>query len=676
MNKLKTILKSNYLYYYLITIFLLVVSLNLYFIFILLVIYLIVFKKRYNHKIMFSVLVFIILFFSFYKKIETKDYINDNYTITDYTKYENSNKYTIKKGMFKYIFYSNSEYEIGSKIKIKGDITPFDKYYTPGAFDRNKYYRSVGIYGEVKNFKIESLNKKNYLYSIQSLVKDPLLKVFLGSEKLDEENNTINNLNIYYLISLSGIHIYFILAIIDKVLFNFNVEMKKQDLIKLVVVILFLAFSGFKTTILRITIYQVLKFLKRHYYGNITNFTLMNLSFFLVIFIRPYLMMNLSYLITYLIVNSILLFSELINSNSLIKRQIKTNFLVSLVTLPFFSKINLLSIILNPLYYFLIINIMFPLSIINNFIKLTFINKLNVSIFNFINITNITKYNLTLFKLSSLLISLYLVFLILIIVTRNKKRLISLILLILVIVTPGFKRYIKEDRLYFLDVGQGDSSVYITSDLVIVVDAFRNVKTFLEHEGIRKIDYLIISHNHLDHMMEFDSLINSFDVKNIVVSTYSDYQLSNKINLIKAKSGTTINDTKVSLYFYGPIKDYLNENNNSLVFKLTTNDFSVLYTGDIETLAENDLVDKYQNELNANYLKVSHHGSKTSSTFSFIESINPNHAIISVGRNNSYGFPSTETLETFNNLNINILRTDLLGTIVVKKDNQIIEYKK
>lgn len=634
------------------------------------------FKRRYHHKVMFVILLLFLLFFSLYKGLKANDYITDKFLVTEVKNFENNNRYTIKKGLKSYIFYSDDLYKVGNKLFVKGEVKGFEKYYTPGSFDRNKYYRSNGIFGEVISYEITDLNKNSLIYSFQNLIKDPLLKVFLGIEKLEDEHNYFSSLNIYHLISLSGIHVYLLLTITAKIMFYFNIEMKKQDIIKLLIVISLLLVSGFKTTMIRICIYQLLKYFKRHYYGNVTNFTLLNLSFLMVILIRPYLMMNLSYLVTYLIIISISLFRELISSSNLFIQQIKTSFLVNLVSMPFYSKVNLLSILLSPIYYLLIVNVMFPLSIINNIISFPLINKINSLIFKTVKVTNIEVYSLNLFKLSKYLVLAYLLILGLVLISKHKKRFLSVILLMLILITPGFKRYISGERFYFLDVGQGDSSVYLSNDLVIVADAFRNVKTFLEYEGVRKIDYLIITHNHQDHMMELDSLITNFKVVNIVVSPHVNLDLKTNINIIEASSNTIIKERDLLIKFYGPIKDYYNDNNNSLVFKIETLSKSVLYTGDIEKKAERDLVNMYGNELKSDYLMVSHHGSNTSSLKEFVLRVDPLQAIISLGRNNYYGFPSFETTETFNDLNINVLRTDLLGTIMINNYNQIIKYKK
>lgn len=119
-------------------------------------------------------------------------------------------------------------------------------------------------------------------------------------------------------------------------------------------------------------------------------------------------------------------------------------------------------------------------------------------------------------------------------------------------------------------------------------------------------------------------------------------------------------------------------NNNSLVCKLIYKNFSMLFTGDIEEIAEKAILSKYINKtelLNADILKVAHHGSKTSSIKEFISAVNPKYAVIGVGKDNKFGHPSEKTLETLNDKNVKIYRTDISGEIVIITDGDSVKVK-
>ena len=159
-----------------------------------------------------------------------------------------------------------------------------------------------------------------------------------------------------------------------------------------------------------------------------------------------------------------------------------------------------------------------------------------------------------------------------------------------------------------------------------------------------------------------------------------------KIKVVQVKAGDKIQideNTSISVLF--PTENLINENilnNNSLVAKFTyamdeTKEFSMLLTGDIEEIAEDEIVNIYRNtnELQANILKIAHHGSKTSTTQDFLNLVKPQIALIGVGENNSFGHPNKVTLDKLNNLGTKIFRTDLSGEITItvtkKRDYKI-----
>lgn len=158
---------------------------------------------------------------------------------------------------------------------------------------------------------------------------------------------------------------------------------------------------------------------------------------------------------------------------------------------------------------------------------------------------------------------------------------------------------------------------------------------------------------------EFQRIVKSKKVKVTIVET------GNKIAIEKG------------LYFYvlWPSEtDMISNNainNNSLVCKLIYNNFSMIFTGDIEEIAEKAILSKYVNNqeiLNADILKVAHHGSKTSSIKEFINVVNPKYAVIGVGKDNKFGHPSEKTIENLNSKKVKIYRTDISGEIVIITD--------
>ncbi len=156
-----------------------------------------------------------------------------------------------------------------------------------------------------------------------------------------------------------------------------------------------------------------------------------------------------------------------------------------------------------------------------------------------------------------------------------------------------------------------------------------------------------------------------------------------KVNAHVVEAGNKI-QIETNLYFYVLWPTSTNMisdnaiNNNSLVCKLVYKNFSMLFTGDIEEIAEKVILSKYVNKqevLNADILKVAHHGSKTSSIKEFINAVNPKYAVIGVGKDNKFGHPSEKTLETLNDKNVKIYRTDISGEIMIIIDGDSVKVK-
>lgn len=234
-------------------------------------------------------------------------------------------------------------------------------------------------------------------------------------------------------------------------------------------------------------------------------------------------------------------------------------------------------------------------------------------------------------------------------------------------------------------LGNGDCTVIKTpQNKIIVIDTGEQenvIAKYLLDKKIKKVDYLIISHFDSDHCKSAIEIIEKLKVKQIVIGKQAklskefenliDMAKENKINIQIVKAGDTLKlDKYTSFKILWPDRNLLQDNplnNNSIVAKLEYKSFSMLFTGDIEALAEKQIVSKYKkDELQANILKVAHHGSKTSSINEFVEKVRPQISVIGVGENNKFGHPNLQTLETLKSYGSKVYRTDLGGEITIR----------
>lgn len=237
-------------------------------------------------------------------------------------------------------------------------------------------------------------------------------------------------------------------------------------------------------------------------------------------------------------------------------------------------------------------------------------------------------------------------------------------------------------RVNYIDVGQGDSIfIQLPNKETMLIDAGEayeadNVINYLNNLGIKKIDYVVGTHPHTDHIGGLEEVINTFDVGSIYMpkvssnsKTFEDLltTISNKGLKVKtAKSGVVVlSEDNLKLEFIAPNSDnYSNLNNYSAVLKLTYLDNTFLFMGDAETLSEDEIT----SDVDADVIKVGHHGSDSSSSVEFVKKVNPEYAIIMVGEGNSYNHPYQSIIDRYESVGAKVLRTDLDGNIVCGSD--------
>lgn len=243
----------------------------------------------------------------------------------------------------------------------------------------------------------------------------------------------------------------------------------------------------------------------------------------------------------------------------------------------------------------------------------------------------------------------------------------------------------EEIIIHYLDVGQADSIfIELPNNETMLIDAgdAKSKKTILNYIkalGYNNIDYVVATHPHADHIGSMNNVLKTFSINHIYMpkKTHNTKMFETMLNTIKnnnipctfASLGTTIVEKyDLIIEVLSPISaTYTNLNNYSLVVKIDYGESEFLFTGDAETLVEQELLTN-NIDVDSDVLKVGHHGSSTSSSKEFIEAVSPSIAVISCGRDNKYGFPHKETLQTLKDNKVTIYRTDQLGTIIIKAD--------
>ncbi len=305
---------------------------------------------------------------------------------------------------------------------------------------------------------------------------------------------------------------------------------------------------------------------------------------------------------------------------------------------------------------------------------------------------------------------------------KNKKLIYMLIVLVIAVITSvgsslGWWGEFSEDpgntlgnftqsnhrndknndfSVHFIDVGQGDCTLVLSNNMAMLIDAGENghetdVINYLRSMKIDKLDYIIATHQHSDHIGGIPEVLEEFDADNIIMprltkeqtptnSTYKSFltALQNSdARIISAKPGLKYQLGDAEFEILGPVTDDCEDiNSMSAVTKITYGNNSFLVTGDAEKDEELEIVENGA-DLDCDVLRVGHHGSSTSSSREFLEAITPEICVISCGANNDYGHPHDKALKRISYQTDEVFRTDICGSIVMTSDgeNIVISYE-
>lgn len=649
-------------------------------------------QSKHLIKIITIIIFIITLLYTNYYPFKSKYTKDDKEFIGIVTKYEvKEDKITIEiKAKEKILItykYQDKEFNnlsYGDKIKVKGTLITPSKNTNQNTFNYQKYLYHKKIYYLVEATSINKIaNNHNYLYTIKNTLYQKIDKLkssnyiktllFCDNTLSKEIKESYRTNGISHLFSVSGMHINFFVSIIylylNKITYNKRIKYLITNIFIITYLILFPSSSLLRSAVMSI-LYSINYLLKL----KIKKMDILLLTLGVSLLINPFIIYDLGYIYSYTITFFLVLSSSTLKKKNKINKIIYISLLSFLVSIPITIynsyEINIISILLNIILVPIISIIILPLTILTyifpilDSILYSFTNTLE-TISLFISKINITKIIFP--KPSLLIIVLY--YIIFLLSYQNKKYFyLNIILFIIIYIFP----YLNSNfEVVMFEVGEADCHLikYPYNKNTILIDTGKNeykikneVIPYLKSIGIKKIDYLIITHGDEDHIGGSITLINNFQVKNVILNkgTFTDLEKELIKNLNKKKITYQININKINLsnhtiYLLNNTK-YNNENDNSIITYFTYQKYKFLYMGDASITTEDNLLENY-NLNNISILKVGHHGSNTSSSKDFISQINPSISLISVGENNIYHHPNKEVI---NNLSKSrIYRTDI-----------------
>ena len=534
----------------------------------------------------------------------------------------------------------------------------------------------------------------------------------------EEVLQSYRTLGILHLFSISGFHITYLVQLIRKLLLKLGVTHESTDRVILVVLPIYGLFAGLGVGVFRATVQTIILLGSRQIKRPVDSFNAWSITMLLALFINPYLIFQMSFQMSYVLSGLFILLSkqDWIQKLSALKSTILFSTLASLVSIPIltyhFYEIPWITIFANLLFVPIFSTFLFPSILflfmssffIRNYAFFPFLEKLLLSIIEWLErvmcfLTNQFNFSLITGRLPLLIIVLLSMNIFIVIRRIEMKKRPNLISVGLIFSCLFYHQLSPVGYVLMLDIGQGDSILIkepITGKVSMIdtggVFKWAKDEEWKESEtafsvaqeitvpalksfGISKIDRLYITHADADHSGEIETLASEIPIQEIVAthSTFNQSLIYEQIVPFENMNRILVDPPEIlslptqnTLALYPLSKQYKENNNNqSLVLYVTLGDDKWLFTGDIEGDAERNLLQEYSG-LSVDYLKVSHHGSQTSTSETFLRQMKPKHALISVGLNNRYGHPHSEVIQRLEDSEATIYRTDEMGAIQVQ----------
>lgn len=600
----------------------------------------------------------------------------------------------------------------GTKLKIKGVIKEVYGERIPYGFNEIKYLKYQSIYRKIKITDYQILSKLITIYTLNEMINDYYDQHFEGNassylkalvmgnkNNLDEEDSKrIGILGISHLFVVSGLHVGLLILIFQKILSFLKVRDQYQTMITFSFLMIYLLITAFLLAVVRVLVGEILKRINQKYGLNLDSLDLLSINFMLVAFFLPLAPFQFAFILTYLTTFSITVARLIFLKYQVnVLQSLAISVVTFLITFPVIvnisGKINFLSIIYNLFYIPLVSLVILPLSLIVSF--LPFLGGFYLAIINGFSASLNLLSRITVFQISfpapNILIFLLYYSLIYFILKKWEQGLrvekVLLILFLFLFFYHQARSFYPLDEVTFLDLREGDATFigqrFNQVNIIIDTGEVNNLDlfSFLRGKGINTIHYLIVTHGDTDHSGQALELIKQFRVHNLILNAYDIndnikalIQKAGKTKVTRLKAGDEllIND-EIKFKVISPGRDYQDVNDNSLVMIGELFGATYLFTGDISSQVEKDLVSAFN--IKIDILKVAHHGSNTSSSETFISRINAKIAIIMSGSHNTFGFPHLKVMNRLKEQINLVLSTSEHYTITIYKRPSCLKVK-
>lgn len=622
------------------------------------------------------------------------------------------------------------------EFRVTGSFQSVEIPSHPYAFNMEQYLRMYGASGIYQVEKIFSYNinksfisrlltqRKNVQQHIRETFPASLIPeaeaLLIGDRSGMSEEDAANykKLGITHLFAISGLHVGLLVFIVRECLLRLKLRRENVDLLLIILLPLYAIIAGGAPSVWRAVIVTILVLLTIYGRLPIKLDSALAISAIGFILYKPYVIFQPGFQLSYLAALSLILSSKILSRQT---SKLKLSFLVTMISqlslypilLLHFYELSLSSFLVNLLYVPLYSIVILPMNLLLLLFTSVAMPIAQCLFFLYVPFRALIDQGTAWLsaipyqlwnpgKPASFALVLAVIGVVCFFIFYEEQQ--KVIRYLPYVLIPAFIIQIlpyteNQLRVTYLDVGQGDSivielpykrGVYMvdtggtvsfgektwrspTKDFEV---GRKIVVPYLKGRGITKVEKLIISHAHIDHMGGAHEVVEDIRVQEIHIPPNSGnvpemeklvrVAHERKVPIIEVKDGDGFHKKDFGFYYVGPQTEEYVGNDSSLVLYLTTTGPSFLFTGDMEEAAERTFLAKYKHtDFRNPILKVGHHGSKTSSTDPFINALQPKMAVISAGRNNRFGHPSKEVLETFQKYQVTVFLTADNGSITV-----------
>ncbi|WP_026906249.1 DNA internalization-related competence protein ComEC/Rec2 [Paucisalibacillus globulus] len=624
-----------------------------------------------------------------------------------------------------------SSIQLGASCQIEGEVGDPEESTNPGQFNYRKYLAASGIDYEMEIDSIDDIAchgkttqgllytlRENIIHYISTTYSEEtsawINALILGDDSQINENTIelFQRWGLSHLLAISGSNIGLVVILFYFITVKLNLFTKeKAQYLLMVFLPIYAILAGGEPSVLRASLMVLLLLLMQKIKLNLSVTDVISVAFLILIVLDKYIIYQVGFQLSFIVTFGIIISGKwLLEESSLFFQMLKISFISQLIIIPlqiiYFFNFNPLSIIINvfvvPYFSFFVMPFMFillvlsPIAIVRDLLDTLYATLHDILLLTPLEyIDQFAYFPWVTGVFPPLLIVIYYVLLIAMMMRIQKNKhwkafihgLMLVVVLFLLVIRPFLSPF---GTVTMLDIGQGDAIVieFPYRMGVVIVDAGANftfenleptdsnykriLRPFLQYQGINKIDAVFVSHEDVDHAGSVNYILKDYEVKQIIVSKYYNFEgkllgdLENKgTGILQVEAGQSIEINGTMFNILSPWVDKKSSNENSLVLLTELGNMSWLFTGDIHQDNEKEILQRYPN-LTVDVLKVAHHGSNTSTDPVFINQTNPSFALISVGRENRYGHPSLEVIELLKEEKTTIMRTDQNGAIIYR----------